>query len=299
MAHERRVDHGAVGLSALLSQALVAFVIECDIAFEHALAHRTTDHGAPSGAEHAPWLVSFAMWVHCLRHVSAEGISTRDLARAGGLDARTARIVFTRMSAWWGYLTIDSVAAGDGSGERVRRVRPTDAGRAAQTIWAPLTDTIEDRWRTRHGAGYEALRSTAGAFVSRLDVAVPDYPPLGGQVRAWRNRAPVAADRGRVRVSVAADRGRGAADEQLPIWAALSKLLIVFAAEFDADAAVPIVLSANVVRAIEGDGVQVRELPRLTGLAAWASTTSSRSWSAMATSRSAPIRSPGGSGGRV
>ncbi|MGI8715650.1 MAG: hypothetical protein ACR2NR_21210 [Solirubrobacteraceae bacterium] len=103
---------GGLPLSALLSQALVAFVIEFDNAFEHEMPHRTTNHGASADSPDAPWLVSLAMWVHCMRDVPSEGIGTRDLARAAGLDARGARMVFKRMSRWWGYLEIDTVSSG-------------------------------------------------------------------------------------------------------------------------------------------------------------------------------------------
>jgi methyltransferase (TIGR00027 family) len=51
-------------LSALLSQALVAFTIECDNEFERQMPHSTTSQGRVPGA---PWLVSMAMWSNCLR----------------------------------------------------------------------------------------------------------------------------------------------------------------------------------------------------------------------------------------
>ncbi|HVY94474.1 MAG TPA: hypothetical protein VHA14_17050 [Bryobacteraceae bacterium] len=44
-------------MSALLSQAFVAFTIEFDNEFEHLVPHRTTRFG---GSE--PWLVSMVMW---------------------------------------------------------------------------------------------------------------------------------------------------------------------------------------------------------------------------------------------
>src|SRR6266487_1082973 len=53
---------GTLPLSALLSQALVAFTIEFDNEAEHRLPHRTTSHGAsgPGDGAPAPWLVSLA-----------------------------------------------------------------------------------------------------------------------------------------------------------------------------------------------------------------------------------------------
>src|SRR5438034_306366 len=53
---------GVLPLSALLSQALVAYTIEFDNEAEHRLPHRTTSHGAsgPGDGAPVPWLVSLA-----------------------------------------------------------------------------------------------------------------------------------------------------------------------------------------------------------------------------------------------
>jgi hypothetical protein len=68
-------------LSALVSQLLVAFTIEFDNEFEHRMPHRTTNYGSTGGPEsglgRVPWLVSMAMWVHCLRYVPENGIPAR------------------------------------------------------------------------------------------------------------------------------------------------------------------------------------------------------------------------------
>ena len=74
---------GALFLSALLSQALVAFTIEFDDEAEHRLPHRTTDHGA-SGHGDGAWLVSLVM--ERLRHVTDKPITVGELetrARTG------------------------------------------------------------------------------------------------------------------------------------------------------------------------------------------------------------------------
>src|SRR5215469_1367933 len=62
---------GRLPLSALLSQALVAFVIEFDNEFERQMPHRTTDRGRTQGQGKVPWLVSMAMWSTCMRFVTA------------------------------------------------------------------------------------------------------------------------------------------------------------------------------------------------------------------------------------
>jgi hypothetical protein len=65
----------------LLSYALVAFTIEFDNEFEHQVPHRTTNHGSTSGRRSGPWLVSLAMWENCMRYVSEEGVTARELER--------------------------------------------------------------------------------------------------------------------------------------------------------------------------------------------------------------------------
>ena len=97
---------GALPLSALLSQALVAFTIEFDNEAEHRLPHRTTSHGmsGPGDGDSKPWLVSLAMWENCMRYVTGEPITVGDLearARTGtNLDGMRR----------WGYITIDGTA---------------------------------------------------------------------------------------------------------------------------------------------------------------------------------------------
>src|SRR6185312_5804235 len=84
-SHPPQGHDGALPLSALLSQALVAYTIEFDNEAEHRLPHRTTGHGAsgPGDGAPAPWLVSLAMWETCMRYVTAEPITVGDLeARA-------------------------------------------------------------------------------------------------------------------------------------------------------------------------------------------------------------------------
>ena len=72
---------GRLPLSALLSQVLVAFVIEFDNEFERQMPHRTTDHGRTQGQGKVPWLVSMAMWSTCMRFITTEGITVGELAR--------------------------------------------------------------------------------------------------------------------------------------------------------------------------------------------------------------------------
>ncbi len=74
-------------LSALLSQALVAFTIEFDNEAEHQLPHRTTRHGSRPGGV---WLVSMAMWLNCMRYVSADPITVGELVSLARVLASAA-----------------------------------------------------------------------------------------------------------------------------------------------------------------------------------------------------------------
>jgi hypothetical protein len=172
---------GRLALSALLSQALVAFTIEWDNEAEHRSPHRTTNYGRPPGAPAAPWLTSLVMWANCLRFLPDEGITVaglRDLAGTGtNLDGMRR----------WGYLTL---APAPGHGRRPAPetvLLPTARGREAREILRGLDAEIEDRWRDRFGADQVfALR----AVLERL--AAGDPPPLSGGLEpypdGWRAR---------------------------------------------------------------------------------------------------------------
>ena len=89
-AHATAAEVALLPLSALLSQALVAFTIEADNEAEHRMPHRTTDDGAsPDAPPGAPWITSLLMWANCLRHLPDDGNhASRSCATAPG-PART------------------------------------------------------------------------------------------------------------------------------------------------------------------------------------------------------------------
>jgi DNA-binding MarR family transcriptional regulator len=248
-------------LAALVSQALVAFTIEFDNEFEHQMPHRTTNHGSTPGSDCVRWLVSMAMWVHCMRYVPEDGIPAGELARRAQLTAKGAEMVIQRMSKWWGYLTVNPDPADTRANPPGAAwvVRPTCAGRRAQRVWEPLTGVIEDRWRDRFGGeAIDDLRGALVAVVSRLDLQLPAYLPIGAQPRSWRL---VPSDG-----SVGPKRDGGAVFD-LPLWALLSKVLLTFAIDYERESAVSLALGANVVRVLDDVGVRVRDLRALTGLA--------------------------------
>jgi hypothetical protein len=251
--HPPQGHGGALPLSALLSQALVAYTIEFDNEAEHRLPHRTTGHGAsgPGDGVPAPWLVSLAMWETCMRYVTAEPITVGDLearARTGtNLDGMRR----------WGYITID------GTARKVHKTRPgpaavlraTAAGLRAREIWRPLPEFIEQRWRERLGADQlSRLRDPLTSMVSRLDPGLPDCLPILGA--ALRCQGPDAR---------LPPRPDGTAPEALPLSALLSRVLLTFALEYEREAGMSLAVAANVLRVLGTEGTRLRELPTLTG----------------------------------
>ena len=252
-SHPPRGHDGALPLSALLSQALVAYTIEFDNEAERRLPHRTTSHGAsgPGDGAPAPWLVSLAMWENCMRHVTSEPITVGDLearARTGtNLDGMRR----------WGYITID------GTARKVHNARPgpaavlraTAAGLRAREIWRPLPGFIEQRWRDRLGADQlSRLRDPLISMVSRLDPGLPDCLPILGA--ALLSQGPD---------SRLPPRPDGTAPEALPLSALLSRVLLAFALEYEHEAGLALAVAANVLRVLGSEGTRLRDLPVLTG----------------------------------
>jgi hypothetical protein len=218
-----------IHLSSLLSQFLVAFTIELDNEFERRMPHSTTNHGS-TGA--GPWLVSMAMWFTCMRFVTEEGITKRELVMRARAD--------TNLNGMkrWGYITIaDSV------------IRPTVWGVRAREIWPSLFGIVESRWRERFGESeIEELRAALLTVAGRLNPDLPDCMPILGY--GLFSRLPQ-----RVRPSVLSS------DAPLPVL--LAKVLLAFTIEFERDSEVSLAICANVLR---HEGAAVKDLPRIAGV---------------------------------
>ncbi|HJS94465.1 MAG TPA: MarR family winged helix-turn-helix transcriptional regulator [Solirubrobacteraceae bacterium] len=246
-------------LSALLSQAFVAFTIECDNEFEHQMPHRTTRFASGS-TPGAPWLISMAMWAHCLRHVPEGGIPAAELARRARLSRHGAEMILKRMSRRsWGYL--DIAPERPGAPRSAWLVSLTPAGRRAQQIWDPLADEITARWRTRFGASHvDRIHAGLSALVDGLGVALPEFMPITELGGNWGVRPATARD------GSSASPGAGSRSDR-PLYALLAGLLVAFAVELQRATGMSPVLSANVVRVLDDTGVPVRRLSELTGIA--------------------------------
>lgn len=239
-------------LSALLSQAFVAFTIEFDNEFEHQVPHRTTNHGHTPGHPRAPWLVSMAMWVKYMQYIPLEGIAVGHLQSRIGASSKGLQTWLTRLGKWWGYLTFDPPVSA-GASKRIpaqTMVRPTSGGKVAIEAWRPLTAKIEARWRERFsGKTINRLENALNAVAERLDPSLPDSfsfleydTPAGKKAVA----TPPAAKRA------------------LP--ALLTKVLLAFASDFDGDTSGVLAVCANLLRLAGDDGVRLRDLPELAHL---------------------------------
>jgi DNA-binding MarR family transcriptional regulator len=230
-------------LTALLSQTLVAFTIEFDNEFERRMPHRTTTAGATTDRRGAPWLVSLAMWATCVRVVPDEGIAVSELL------ARARTPTNLHGMRRWGYVTVDERAGGD------PLVRPTRAGRAARAIWEPLAGTIEARWRAQFGdPEIEALRVALAQVVGQIEVGLPDCLPIVGYGLSSGDRV---------------SPGHARPDErpsELPLFALLSRALLTQAIDYERGSELSLAIAANVLRVLDDEGVQLRELPYLGGV---------------------------------
>lgn len=228
-------------LSALLSYALVAFTIELDNEFEHQMRHRTTLR-SKSDRSSGPWLVSAAMWSTCMRFVSEGGITIRELERAARTTSNLSGL------QRWGYITIDDAGV----------IHATRHGKRAQVVWAPLFQTIEQRWRERFGNGaIDELRASLEVIDAQSDPALPNTLPILGYgliakgLKFKRSAQPRREDR---------------LQPALRLRPLLSRALLTFAVEYESEAHLSLAIGANILRLVDEAGVRVRDLPRLAGI---------------------------------
>ena len=233
-------------LSALLSQALVAFTIEFDNEFEHLVPHRTTDYGPSGGSGSLPWLVSMAIWLHLMQYVPSEGIDAKELYRRTRLPPKAFRTLLIRMSKWWGYLSV-----------RESFVQPTPGGLKALEEWRPLTDVIEKRWQDRFGRDLiDPLRRELQNIVSKTAPDCPDYLPILGYELLSLTPASKSSGAGKT----------GSISRSGALSVLLSKSLLAFAVEFEHDSGLSLAVCANLLRLTSDEGIRIRDIPRLSGV---------------------------------
>jgi hypothetical protein len=226
-----------LGLTALLSQVLVAFTIELDNEFEHAMPHRTTMDRSGRG----PWLTSAAMYFNCLRYLREDGISVGDLHELAGT---TTNLDGMRR---WLYISLSRNPEGPANNFILT---PTGWGRKAARVWEPLFGAVETRWERRFGASYFDLRGALDAKVGRR-YDLPDCMPiLGYGLMTKDNLIP---------------RMRPSDDAPPSLPELLARMLVLIAIEFEERSKVSLAISANVLRVLGQQGVPVKDLPKLSG----------------------------------
>jgi hypothetical protein len=193
------------------------------------------------------------MWFNCMRFVTEEGIPVRELEQLAGTKTNLKGMEH------WGYVRIEP---GPNDGRPLPRsrwlIRPTRAGRNAQEIWSSSLAAVEERWRQRFGkAQIDQRRKSLCALIEQLDIELPDCLPILGYGLFSKG----GFDERRKPVGHAQHNA-----SHLPLPSLLSKLLLVFALEFENESQVSLPASANVLRLIGPEGVSLRDLPRLSGV---------------------------------
>ena len=248
-------------LSALLSQALVAYTIEFDNEFEQRAPHITTvGKGGGSGEWPGPWLTSQAMWTNFIRYIDAKGTPVRDIQAMACLSEPAIKSRLHHLE-WWRYLTFAPAPGETRSKPRYRDlfVHLTPLGAKASSEWKPLNARIDKQWRTRFGKKtVDDLSTSLRTVASGGPENLPDYLPVvdfpgGFPIKLVfpddpppQNRIPV---------------------ERLDISALLSRVLLALALEFECESDISLTISANVLRAIPESGTAARDLPARGGVA--------------------------------
>jgi hypothetical protein len=254
-------------LSALLSQALVAFTVEADNEAEHRLPHRTQTYGlAPGSPPGAPWLTSLLMYANCLRHLPDDGITIVEL-----LD-RARTITNLDGMRRWHYVTFTpDPGQGKHPGPNTL-IRPTAWGIEARDTWQAVTGEVESRWRDRLGHGaFTALRTALVDLAERLNPLLPDCLPILGYGLFSK---PGRADGAKATAHVIRGEWQGAAGlhlrtgrvAELPLWALLSRPLYAFAKQYEAEPGLSLAISANILRVLTSDGVHIKDIAALGGV---------------------------------
>ena len=224
--------NGRLPLSALLSRALVAFIVEFDNEFELRTPHQTSDYGGVRGA---PWLVSMVVWLRFLRFIPDEGIPLEELQKRTGVPKAVTLQWIARLGKWWGYVIPGPV------------VRPTPGGRRAFESWRPLTGIIEKRWEQRFGEpAVGRLRAALAPFATRFP-DLPDFMPVLGFGLWSKPSGPLI-------------------ETTASLPGLLSKVLLGFTLEYESQSMVSLAIGANVLRLVPDEGVRLRDLPRLSGV---------------------------------
>jgi hypothetical protein len=236
-------------LSALLSQALVAYTIE----FDNDSEQRMSRAGYPG--DH----VSLVLWANVLRFVPSEGISVGELQK-NSLATEPQLKQFLGCLERWGFIKFTNDTKpqarrkGWGSGRGITLkwiVHLTRMGKTAASTCPEVWEEIEARWKSRFGSDYVELYPSLQNIADQFKVELPLGFPGGGAdgIFGEKTYPPKRSN-----------------ESNLPLSTLLSQVLLEFTIDFNQKCPVPLALCANTIRVLSRDKeVRVSELPVLTG----------------------------------
>lgn len=152
---------GSASLSALLSQALIAFTIEFDAELNQARR-----------ANASAFVPSLAMWSNVLRFAGKDGVEERRLPALSGVSKPAIHSMVACL-ARHGWVTVEA----DRFDARKKIVRLTPRC-AKLAIRVPMVlDGIEQRWARRFGKrAIENLRRSLESIAADSNAELPHYP---------------------------------------------------------------------------------------------------------------------------
>ncbi len=233
----------------MLSQVLVAFVIEFDNEFESRLAKTWA----------RPFRVSMVMWSNFMRFVREGGTPFAEVVDSSHIPSRAVASVVGGMERW-SYISVDEDPAGGrppprkgfGTAKGIRpdtTIFPSMTGKLAKDIWEPLGAEIEERWSDRLGQDVENLRAALDEV--QITPGLPRFLPVVGGDGLF--------------TEIEADASAEDSGDDLPTL--LARALLSFTLEYEKSADVSLTIARNVLRVVGEDGIAVKDLPLRTGVA--------------------------------
>jgi hypothetical protein len=239
------------GLAAMLSAAVVAFVIEADNEFELGFQ-----------ADRPGLVPSLVVWLNLLQHFGGEPASVRELSTRSMTSIEQVRFLVGKLEHW-GVLTVGTgPEAGHPASRRrqsVSSVKPSSevglgevAVRAAAR-WPGVIEKVEERWRERFGPSLTSALKAASALATRAGVLMPDAIPVASAnrvgARDWKD--------------LPAGDLPEPSHARIPVL--LSRALTAAQIAYEELSPLPMALTANTLRVIDGDGIAAARLHTLSG----------------------------------
>lgn len=234
----------SVPLSTLLSQALVAFTIEFDNEWEWRFV---------GGKKPKMTRTSMVMWSNFMRFADTDKVTVREISSRAGYPEGKLHPSLHGMTRW-GYVTVDSKAqkSGEKSFKLDWLVSATTEGLRAANVWKPLAKEIELRWENRFGNIEMAkLRNALKTVIKQFEIKLPHYFPVLNSRNGMFVDTPHKPDSN--------------TPDELELPFLLSQVLHGYTLDFEKGNSLSLAYRANMLRALNENGVRKRELPRLSG----------------------------------